>query len=207
VVTATTDATSAATTVIARRRLFPIHIPIAGNVSDRARATPNDLWDHASMSRVLLASDGSDLATAAMVRAIEVLGRGHEFHSLSVVSPAFTPSVSAFDSGPIIIDPAVEEEIEQADKAESSADLAALDDLLEIRSTHLIEVGEAGPTICRIAGQIDAEVIAIGSQGHGWLQRVLLGSVSQHVVRHAPCAVFVVRLEAAEQGDDGPAEG
>lgn len=153
------------------------------------------------MSRVLLASDGSDLATAAMVRAIEVLGRDHEFHSLSVVPPAFTPSVSAFDSGPIIVDPAVEEAIEQEDKAESTADLKALDDLLEIRATHLVEVGDAGPTICRIAGQVESDVIVIGSHGHGWLQRVLLGSVSQHVVRHAPCAVFVVRLEAAEAGD------
>lgn len=145
------------------------------------------------MAKVLLASDGSDLATAAMVTGTALLGRDHTFHSLSVVPPAFTPSVSAFDSGPIIVDPAVEEEIEQADRAESSADLAELDDVLGITSTHLIEVGEAGPTICRVAGQIDAEVIVIGSHGHGWLQRVLLGSVSQHVVRHAPCPVLVMR--------------
>jgi len=152
------------------------------------------------MSTVLLASDGSDLATAAMLNGIELLGRDHDIHSLSVVSPAFTPSVSAFDSGPIIVDPAVDEEIEQADRAESAADLAALDDVLGIRSTHLIEVGEAGPTVCRIAAQIGADVIVIGSHGHGWLQRVLLGSVSQHVVRHAPCPVLVMRRTDDDEG-------
>lgn len=155
------------------------------------------MWDDEVMSIVLLASDGSDLATAAMLKGVEVIGRDHDFHSLSVVPPAFAPSVSAFDSGPIILDPKIEEEIEQEDKAESAADLAALDDALGIHSNQLVEVGEAGPTICRIASEVGADVVVIGSHGHGWLQRVLLGSVSQHVVRHAPCAVFVARLEPA----------
>lgn len=151
------------------------------------------------MATVLLSSDGSDLATAAMLKGIEVLGRDHDFHSLSVVPPAFAPSVSAFDSGPIIVDPKIEEEIEQEDKQESAADLEALDRVLDITSAQVVEVGEPGPTICRVAAQIGADVIVIGSHGHGWLQRVLLGSVSQHVVRHAPCAVFVVRLSPASK--------
>ena len=42
-----------------------------------------------------------------------------------------------------------------------------------------------------------SKAIVIGSHGHGWLQRMLIGSVSKHVLNHAPCPVLVVRLEEA----------
>lgn len=153
------------------------------------------------MSIVLLATDGSDLATAAMLRGVEVLGRNHTFHALSVVPHAIAPAVSPLDGQPLIVDPALEEEIEQEDKVESSAELAALNDVLEIDAQPLVQVGEPGPTICQVAEQLRADVIVLGSHGHGWLQRVLLGSVSHHVLHHAPCAVFVVRLEPVERDD------
>ncbi|MEZ5176902.1 MAG: hypothetical protein R2746_01085 [Acidimicrobiales bacterium] len=43
------------------------------------------------MSTVLLTTDGSDLATAAMVRGVELLGRDHRFLALAVVSPPSCP--------------------------------------------------------------------------------------------------------------------
>lgn len=149
------------------------------------------------MATVLLATDGSDLATSAMIRGVELLGRDHDFIALSVVPHAFAPAaaVTPMDSHPIVIDPSLEEEIEEEDRAESAAELRALDDVLGIRARHLIEVGDAGPTICRVAVAAGAGVVVIGSHGHGWLQRVFLGSVSQHVVNHAPCPVLVMRLE------------
>ena len=38
-------------------------------------------------------------------------------------------------------------------------------------------------------------MIVVGSHGKGFLSRVLLGSVSEHVTRHAPCLVLVVRAK------------
>jgi len=38
-----------------------------------------------------------------------------------------------------------------------------------------------------------ARVIVLGSRGRGWIARHLLGSVSAAVVRHAPCAVLIIR--------------
>lgn len=154
------------------------------------------------MATVLLTTDGSDLATSAMIRGVELLGTGHEFVSLSVVPHVFAPAaaVTPMDSHPIVIDPSLEDQIEEEDRADSAAELKALDDVLGIRSKHLIEVGDAGPIICRVASAIEAGVIVLGSHGHGWLQRVLLGSVSQHVTNHAPCPVLIMRLE--DQGED-----
>lgn len=150
------------------------------------------------MSTVLLATDGSDLATAALVRGLEVIGRDHTFHALSVVPFAIAPAVSPLDGQPLLVDPMLEGELEQQEKTESAAELEALNDVLEIDAQPLVELGEPGPTICRIAGQLEADVVVLGSHGHGWLQRVLLGSVSRYVIDHAPCPVFVVRLEPTD---------
>ena len=37
------------------------------------------------------------------------------------------------------------------------------------------------------------DVIVVGSHGRGFVKRVVLGSVSHHVLQHAPCPVLVVR--------------
>jgi nucleotide-binding universal stress UspA family protein len=38
-----------------------------------------------------------------------------------------------------------------------------------------------------------ADLLVVGSRGHGGFAEALLGSVSQHCVHHAPCAVVIVR--------------
>lgn len=154
------------------------------------------------MSTILLSTDGSDLATAAMVRGVDLLGREHRFLALSVVPPAFAAAaaVSPMDTHPTIVDPVLEESIEAHDRAESSEELAALAEVLEVPVEPLVEVGEPGPTICEVAARTGADIIVMGSHGHGWLQRVLMGSVSTHVLHHAPCPVLVVRLEEAAPG-------
>jgi nucleotide-binding universal stress UspA family protein len=48
-------------------------------------------------------------------------------------------------------------------------------------------------TLVRVAGEQDAGALVIGAHNHGALSEVVLGSTSRDVLRHAPCAVVVVR--------------
>lgn len=152
------------------------------------------------MSTVLLATDGSDLATAAMARGVALLGQEHRFITLAVVPPVFVPtaSVSPMDTHPTLADPALEEELEAEQRAAQDDEVHELDGLLGITAQHLVETGEPGPTICDVAVEVGAEIIVIGSHGHGWLKRVLMGSVSTHVLHHAPCPVLVIRTDQPE---------
>lgn len=43
------------------------------------------------------------------------------------------------------------------------------------------------------AKKFGADMIVVGSHGYGFLERVLIGSISDFVVRHSPCSVLVVR--------------
>lgn len=47
--------------------------------------------------------------------------------------------------------------------------------------------------ICKLAREIDADLIILGSHGYSGLKKVLLGSTAQCVVQHAPCPVLIPR--------------
>lgn len=147
------------------------------------------------MTIVLLASDGSAAAHRAIVRGVTVLGTDHRFVALSVVPPAFVPAtpLSPMDNHPTMSDPELEERVEQEEEADSTTALAGLVQELGIDADQRVVVGEPGPTICDLAQELAADVVVIGSHGHGWLRRVFLGSVSQHVLHHSPCPVLVIR--------------
>jgi len=56
---------------------------------------------------------------------------------------------------------------------------------------HIVR-GEPGKRIEALAGEVGAHVICIGSTGKGAVQRVLLGSVSQRIVRTSHVPVLTV---------------
>ncbi len=58
---------------------------------------------------------------------------------------------------------------------------------------HRVVEGSAGPMICQVAADLTPDVVVVGSHGRGFLKRVLIGSVSEHVVRHCDAPVLVIR--------------
>ena len=55
--------------------------------------------------------------------------------------------------------------------------------------------GSPYPEIVKYAKDNDIDVIAIGTHGRTGLSHVLMGSVAENVVRHAPCPVLIIRKE------------
>lgn len=54
-------------------------------------------------------------------------------------------------------------------------------------------VGQPGPSICGFAESWEADLIILSRSNQPGLAKVLLGSVSSHVVQNAPCSVLVVQ--------------
>lgn len=54
--------------------------------------------------------------------------------------------------------------------------------------------GKPGRAICEQAKNWGAELIVMGRRGHSGLGELILGSVSNYVVHHAPCSVMIVQL-------------
>jgi nucleotide-binding universal stress UspA family protein len=49
-------------------------------------------------------------------------------------------------------------------------------------------------TILRVAGERDSQAIVVGTEGHGRLDEVILGSTSTDIIRRAQCPVLVARM-------------
>ena len=55
----------------------------------------------------------------------------------------------------------------------------------------LVVYGHAADVLVRAAE--GADLLVVGSRGHGGFAGMLLGSISQHCVQHAPCPVLILR--------------
>ena len=58
-------------------------------------------------------------------------------------------------------------------------------------------VAEGHPARILLDRADGASLLVVGSRGHGGFSEALLGSVSQHVIHHAPCPVVIIRDGAA----------
>jgi nucleotide-binding universal stress UspA family protein len=72
--------------------------------------------------------------------------------------------------------------------------------IAEARQTSEVDIrpvvaeGNAAQVLLDLAE--GADLLVVGSRGHGGFAEALLGSVGQHVVHHAPCPVVVIRDRA-----------
>jgi len=68
---------------------------------------------------------------------------------------------------------------------------AAVKQRLEVE--EVLEIGQPQYVIVEKAKELGVDVIVIATHGRTGLAHVLLGSVAEKVIRHAPCPVFVIR--------------
>ncbi len=145
--------------------------------------------------KVLIGSDGSDLSIRAAQRAGALFGAVESVTVLAVIT-----STPGDDAGGIEGSTETPEEVEADLATEESSARGAIDaatavlpDAWKPLVKPRIEAGDAGPMLVWVAEQEGFDAIVVGSHGKGRLKRLVLGSVSEHVVHHAPCPVLVVR--------------
>jgi universal stress protein A len=62
-----------------------------------------------------------------------------------------------------------------------------------IKVTTEVRTGRPAPTIVQCARDRGSDLLIVGSHGRTGVAHLVMGSVAEHVVRHAPCPVLVVR--------------
>ena len=73
------------------------------------------------------------------------------------------------------------------------------------QATGQVLIGGPSHVIVEHATNVHADLIVMGTHGRTGISHLLIGSVAERVIRHAPCPVFVVRERKAIEGSLAPA--
>lgn len=143
---------------------------------------------------IIAATDGSELARDALRSGLALMPPDEPVLLVTVV-PHGDPTL-VYGSGMAggTMSEVEYEALEQRNIAAAEQDLVqAAADLGIDGAETLVRRGDAVHEICELASERGARAIVIGSRGHGGFKRAVLGSVSDQIVRHAPCTVVVTR--------------
>jgi nucleotide-binding universal stress UspA family protein len=141
------------------------------------------------MPGITVGIDGSHDAHLALEWAMQEAAVRHV--PLTVVTVHDVPA-SGWTGGPIIL-PADEPALERAHQAAGDAVAKAAAALGESKPPSVeVRAVNGFPAQELIEASRDADLLVVGSRGGGGFARLLLGSISDHVVHHAYCPVVVV---------------
>ena len=141
------------------------------------------------MERILVPVDGSPGAN----KAAELAGRLAQDTGAAVtlVHVYDVPTVAAMG-----LRSATEEEMRRARDVISRGSFDAAKRAMGERAVRLdthLAIGHPAAEICTYATERGVDLIVMGTRGQSEVRALLLGSVSEQVLRHAPCPVTVVR--------------
>ncbi|MGZ4392588.1 MAG: universal stress protein [Gaiellaceae bacterium] len=138
---------------------------------------------------IIWATDGSEAAERALSTAIELAGEGN---GRLLVVHANERLGGRAGGAPVF-----------ADEDDLQREFAAkVDDLVQSgvkASFHVVSGLNTDPAdlIADVAKEADADLIVVGTRGHGRVAGMLLGSVTQRLLHVAPCPVLAVPVKVA----------
>jgi nucleotide-binding universal stress UspA family protein len=146
------------------------------------------------MDTILIAVDGSPSAEEAVDFGLELAADDGASVTFVLVVPAVEiPSAGSFGiTVPVAHEP-TEAEAAPLEAAREQAERRG------VRAQTRLLKGEPADEIVAYADVVDADLIVVGSRGHGTIASALLGSVSRGVLREARRPVLVVRGLAARK--------
>lgn len=147
--------------------------------------------------KILVANDGSEFGDAAVAAAADLVDTTRETHVkvVTVVVPDAVSDVERFIETAHHLDNVADPLVRHAEEV-GTRSAEYLNSRLAgtgVVITREVLAGSAARAIVEKAEHWHADLIVVGSHGHGVWKRTLVGSVSNLVIHHAPCSVFVVR--------------
>ena len=143
--------------------------------------------------RILLATDGSEYSEAAVD---EIAHWNYPADSevlvVSVFEAPYFPTTYPLGGVDMKFYDQIEKIAREATE-KATAKLRADDESRKLNVTTKVISGSPKRVILEVAEAFGADLIVVGSHGHGAVERFLLGSVSQAVALHARCSVQIVR--------------
>jgi len=140
--------------------------------------------------RILVPTDGSEATLEAVQQAVDLAAEhGATIHALYVVNSASFAGLPMDSSW------------ENVSAMLSEEGSTALDDVEAIADEHGVDVereladGNPAREIVRYAEDEDCDLVVMGTHGRGGIDRLLLGSVAEKVVRSSTVPVLTVRVE------------
>ena len=138
-----------------------------------------------SIRSILLATDLGRASAGATDQAFDLARQlGASLLAVSVIDPGARDPAG----GPIL-----RLDQRRAERELAAQALVARGRRAGVHVSFLVWAGEPGPAIVDAAASERADLIVVGSHGRNRMERMVLGSVSDHVTRHAPCPVLIVR--------------
>lgn len=156
--------------------------------------------DERARPTVVVGVDGSEHSRAALRWAAgEAALRGARLKIVCAWSYPYVAAAGALT--PVLADWEGQRGDAQVALESAVAEVAAGHEGLEVET--VVVAGAAARVLLDAAE--GADLLVVGSRGHGGFAGLLLGSVGQQCVSHAPCPVVVVRGEPAAHEDAGAA--
>src|SRR6266513_2297157 len=157
-------------------------------ISVRGKSAKRSMPATLQIRKVLVAIDFSAPSLEAIEAALPLIKHfGADLHLVHVFEPDYLASS-------IVAIPLVVPELEVGERVRRRLRDVAEDYSVPLRRENIHAIkGRPFEEICRLAREIDIDLIVIATRGHTGLKYLVLGSTAERVVRYSPCPVLVIR--------------
>lgn len=148
-----------------------------------------------SIQKILVPFDGSPHSRAALARAADLAQR---YQASVLILYVDHPLTYALPEGYAVASPEQLARVREGFEREVALARHSAVSAGAVRVESLVQRGDPVMEIVRAATDGPYDLIVMGTHGRAGIKRTLLGSITEEVLRRAPCPVLTVRAEEAQ---------